>query len=205
MGTGHGAGSKIRTKDDRVLSLDARVDDERRSRRKTLQPVPAVWAPDQARRALHRADSRRPVGPRTVCRRPASYSRRDRGMRVTIDGPVTFDGDAWTLSDDQVEQLRAQLGVESSIRTEDEPEMLTTAQAAKRLGYGVDYVRDHAAELGGVKLTDSPKAQWRFAPAKLGGADAAPPQPVADSPTSTRRRRAPRRAGSGQLLQSRGR
>ncbi|HKZ14407.1 MAG TPA: hypothetical protein VJL81_11225 [Solirubrobacterales bacterium] len=113
-------------------------------------------------------------------------------MRVTV-GDLALD-----LTDDQVCDLRRQLGVAC---TDDDP-MLNTEQAAARLGFSTEYVRDHAAELGGVKLTDGPKAPWRFDPAKLGHKDhAAEPPP---SPQVTPRRRAPRHTGAGQLLKSRG-
>lgn len=111
-------------------------------------------------------------------------------MRVMVGG-VAFD-----LTDQQLADLRSQLGVEIVTAGND---FLTTAQAAKRLGVSADFVRDHALELGGTKLTDSPKAEWRFDPANFpaGGKVVATPQQAS-------RRRAPRRAGSGQLLKSRG-
>lgn len=112
-------------------------------------------------------------------------------MRVTILGGVVLE-----LSDAQTADLREQLGVSQICDTG----MLTAAQAAERLSVSVDFVREHATELGGVKLTDGPKAPWRFDPVKLGPG-------VADStavPDGTpARRRAPRRAESGRLLQSR--
>jgi len=50
-----------------------------------------------------------------------------------------------------------------------------------------------------VKLTDSPKAPWRFDPAKLGlSAEEKPSLPVA-----LPRRRPPARSGTGQLLKVR--
>jgi hypothetical protein len=104
---------------------------------------------------------------------------------------------ALDLTDDQVDDLREQLGVENVTGGN---AFLTTAQVAKRLGFTPEYVREHAAELGGRKMGDGPKARWRFDPAKFGLAE----KNVADSPTFSPRRRAPRRSGSGQLLKSRG-
>lgn len=117
-------------------------------------------------------------------------------MRVVV-GDLALD-----LTDAQVNDLRDQLGV-SEIS---DSGMLTTAQAAERLGFSPEYVRDHAAELGGVKLSAGPKAPWRF-PVDVGNfpsSGATDDAPVRDRTLA--RRRAPRRAGTGgQLLQSRGR
>jgi hypothetical protein len=111
-------------------------------------------------------------------------------MKVMI-GTVAFD-----LTDDQLADLRQQLAVDPVTAGNG---WLSTAQAAELLGFSPEYVRDHAAELGGEKLTDSPKAQWRFDPANFPAG-----KNVAESPTFSPPRRAPRRAGSGQLLKSRG-
>src|SRR5690349_13939839 len=115
-------------------------------------------------------------------------------MRVTIDS-VVLD-----LTDAQVADLRAQLGVDRS--TADGAHisnsatggarlgMLTTDQKARQLGFSPEYVRDHARELGGVKMGDGPKAQWRF-PADLGVRKLTPAS--VEKPSPPPRRRAPRR------------
>jgi hypothetical protein len=113
---------------------------------------------------------------------------------------VTVGGLALDLTDAQVEELREQLG---SIGADTSGGMLTTAQAAERLGFSPEYVRDHAVELGGVKLTDSPKAEWRFDSAKLGANAKRVAHFDVEKPSTSPRRRAARRAGSGQLLKAR--
>lgn len=113
-------------------------------------------------------------------------------MRVTV-GDLALD-----LTDAQVKDLREQLRIVVDFPTGGK--MLTAEQAADRLGFSIDYVRDHAVELGGVKLTDSPKAQWRFDPTKLGLMS----KPKSTPPIATARRRVPGRSGVGQLLKARG-
>jgi hypothetical protein len=112
-------------------------------------------------------------------------------MRVVV-GDIALD-----LTADQVTDLREQLGVD---QVPVGGNLLTAAQMAERIGFSVDYVREHAAELGGRKMGSGPKSQWRFNPADFPGAG----KTVEESPTLSPRRRPPRRAGSGQLLQSRG-
>lgn len=113
-------------------------------------------------------------------------------MRVEVGG-VVLD-----LTDDQVEDLRAQLGVEP---IDGGPAMIDTAEAARRLGFSVDYVREHAIELGGRKLSEGPKAPWRFDPANLGAPEERPSPPP---PSHRRRRRAAARTGERRLLEVRG-
>ncbi len=113
-------------------------------------------------------------------------------MRSVTIGDVTL-----SLTDDQVADLRAQLAVDFVSSGDG---LLTTEQAAKQLGFSPDYVRDHAHEFGGRKLTAGPRAPWRF-PRTIGDVEAPPPDP-AEIPQ--RRRRSPRRAETGQLLKSRG-
>lgn len=116
-------------------------------------------------------------------------------MRVVV-GDLALD-----LTDDQIEQLREQLQVQSAMNLGG---MLSTEQAAERLGFSVEFVREHAVELGGRKMGAGPKARWRFPAASLdtAGASSSGGSPV--EPSAPARRRAPRRAGSGQLLKSRG-
>lgn len=111
-------------------------------------------------------------------------------MRLQI-GDVRLE-----VTDDQAADLRRQLGVAGN-----GSELIDTTAAAKRLGVGTEYVREHARELGGRKLGDGPKARWRFDPAKL---EASSPsqavQPERQAPKSRRRK-----AGLGKdLLEIRG-
>jgi hypothetical protein len=127
-------------------------------------------------------------------------------MRVEVGGL------ALELTDDQVVDLRQQLGVEMSTNVDG---LIDSAAAAKLLGVSAEYVREHAVELGGRKLNDSSKAPWRFDPAKIPGVPGGPPPGAGklnnaargdvESPVKNltpRRRRKP--AGAG-LLESRGR
>jgi hypothetical protein len=76
--------------------------------------------------------------------------------RVEIRGVVIED-----LSDEEVRELRQQLGGAS--RMDDSAGLLTTAEAAARLGMSCEYMRDHAEEYGGRKIGNV----WRFDPAAL--------------------------------------
>lgn len=61
------------------------------------------------------------------------------------------------------------------------PAMLNVKALAARLGVSPAFVYEHAVELGGVKLSDSPKAPWRFdlerAQAAMDARTAPPPPP----------------------------
>lgn len=110
-------------------------------------------------------------------------------------------------ADEHAEALRqlipdAEIDAEVVAREQraDEEALIDTAEAARRLGRSPEYVRDHAAELGGFKLTASPKAPWSFDPAAL-GRPSPPVAPEKPSPPSRRRRR-PRPTGN--LLEVRG-
>ena len=46
-------------------------------------------------------------------------------------------------------------------------ELIDTAEVARRLGVSRAFVYQHAAELGAIRLSDSPKAHLRFDPATL--------------------------------------
>jgi hypothetical protein len=109
---------------------------------------------------------------------------------------------ALELTDDQVRELRQQLSVEPLTACE---RFLTTAEAAERIGFSAEYVRDHARELGGEKAHDGPRARWRFDPAKLSFSDletsAGAPN---DAPRPRRQRRVLRAEKSEPLLRVRG-
>lgn len=59
--------------------------------------------------------------------------------------------------------------------------LLDVKALAARLGVSAAFVYEHAHELGGAKLTDSPKAPWRFdlqrARAAMDARSAPPPPP----------------------------
>lgn len=110
-------------------------------------------------------------------------------MRIEIAG-LAID-----LTDDQVADLRRQLGVGPPTET-----LLDAAAVAKRLGISRETVYARAVELGGQKIGNGPKAPWRFDPAKL--SPASPEQQVsAPKPKPQRRRRQPKRSG---ILEIRG-
>lgn len=56
-----------------------------------------------------------------------------------------------------VELHRAQ-----AIHQPEKPTMLDVKALAAHLGVSTAFIYEHAHELGGVKLSDSPKAPWRF-------------------------------------------
>lgn len=69
---------------------------------------------------------------------------------------------------------------EQTVPQPPQPAMLNVKALAARLGVSPAFVYEHAVELGGVKLSDSPKAPWRFDLARAQAAmDArtAPPSP----------------------------
>lgn len=91
------------------------------------------------------------------------------------------------------------------------PELVDAAEVGRRLGLSADYVRRHAAQLGGVKVGDGARGRWRFDPAVaaggmnpskegVGSAVGAESGPPSGSPAPARRnsrtdRRASRRTG----------
>jgi hypothetical protein len=79
------------------------------------------------------------------------------------------------------------------------PELVDTAEIARRFGVSRDFVYDHAEDLGAVRLGNGPKARLRFDPAKVGRALQKPPK----KPTPQPRRRRTRPSSS--LLPVRGR
>lgn len=82
------------------------------------------------------------------------------------------------------------------IRGEDvSPELVDASEVARRFGVSRDYVYEHSADLGAVKLGDGPKARLRFNPATVAERLNAPkPSP----PKAPRRHR--RRASDIELL-----
>lgn len=115
-------------------------------------------------------------------------------MRIVLD-----------LSAEQVADLRRQLNEKSSIRMDELPPasngLIDANSAAKMLGVGAEYIREHAEELGGVKLGAGQKARWRFDPAKLKSTNAPHVESSSETTAPKRRRRAPR----GGALEVRGR
>jgi hypothetical protein len=119
-------------------------------------------------------------------------------VRIDLAG-LTID-----LTDDQVADLRQQLGVSIANGRSQSPELVDTATAAKLLGTGTEYVRERAAELGGQKLGNGPKARWRFDPAKLEHSDpnnSSRSAQATKTPVGRARRKQPR---SGALLEVQG-
>jgi hypothetical protein len=113
-----------------------------------------------------------------------------------------------TLTDADVEAIARCLAelLESRPVTTAAP-LVDVRRLAAALGVGRDFVYEHAVELGGVKLTASPKSPWRFdvERARRAMADRAAPTPVSE--TSTRRpgaRRRPPAASAVKLLPIRG-
>jgi hypothetical protein len=72
--------------------------------------------------------------------------------------------------------------------------LLTTAEVAVELAVSPEWVRDHQAELGAIKLGGGPKARLRFEPDAIAAYKSRrrvrPPEP-APTPRRRRRRRAP--------------
>lgn len=67
---------------------------------------------------------------------------------------------------------------------------LTVKEVAERLGVNPSFVYANARELGGYKLSDSPRARWRFDATRLPAVDNVRPQEA----KRARRRRRPRDA-----------
>jgi hypothetical protein len=53
------------------------------------------------------------------------------------------------------------------LREEPVAEFVSAAEIATRFGVSRDYIYTHAAELGAIRLSDSPKARLRFDPVKV--------------------------------------
>jgi hypothetical protein len=79
------------------------------------------------------------------------------------------------------------------------PELVDAREVARRFSLTADFVRRHAADLGGVKVSDRPKAPWRFDPAEVAvrlSAFSAAERPEARDPSPSpapARRNSPRR------------
>lgn len=68
-------------------------------------------------------------------------------------------------------------------------DLVDTTTAAQRLGVSADYLRDHADELGAVRLGNGPKPRLRFDVGRIRDL-LAPDQSAAPAPRATPRRRA---------------
>jgi hypothetical protein len=75
---------------------------------------------------------------------------------------VEVGGIRLDLTDEQVADLRRQLGVEAPVS-----QWIDATEAARRLGVSRDYIYAHADALGAKRLGDGPKARLRFNVAKL--------------------------------------
>jgi hypothetical protein len=114
------------------------------------------------------------------------------------------------LTDDQVDDLRRQLGVAPPAPSTGE--LLDAASVAELLSVSRDYVYSHAAELGGEKLGDGPRPRWRFDPARVAAARSESVDAGADDevlepsspPVGTARRRPRATPGGAPLLAVRG-
>jgi hypothetical protein len=65
-----------------------------------------------------------------------------------------------TLSDDDVDAIARR--VVDLLPTPRPRALLTTSEVAEAIGVGPDWVRDHAAELGGIRIGDGPRGELRF-------------------------------------------
>jgi hypothetical protein len=72
------------------------------------------------------------------------------------------------------------------------PQYLDTAAVARMLNASEEWVREHAAELGAVRLGDSPRGPLRFDPAQV--TDAIESRRLARSRATTQRRPGPPRS-----------
>jgi transposase-like protein len=74
--------------------------------------------------------------------------------------------------------------------------MVSVAEVARRFGISRDYIYDHAAELGAVRLGDGPRARLRLDPAKVAArlSKSASPSPPEKRETKRTQRRRPRSA-----------
>lgn len=89
------------------------------------------------------------------------------------------------LTPEQVAEAREQLGVEAPA-----PGPLDVKGAAATLGVHVEWIREHAAELGGWKVSpEKPKSPWRFDRAQLEQRRQASDRGEAERPKPQRQRR----------------
>lgn len=114
-------------------------------------------------------------------------------------GDVRFD-----LTDEQIEALRRQLGVE---RLADEG-LIDAAEVARRLGCSRDHVYAHSDELGAVRVGVGPRPRLRFDPAtvneRLGAASRTGRDAESSAKSERPRRRRSSRRPEGELLPIRG-
>jgi hypothetical protein len=80
--------------------------------------------------------------------------------------------------------------------------LVSAAEVARRFGISRDYIYDHAAELGAVRLGDGPRARLRFDPKMVAARLATPTGPPTpeEGRTEPSRRRRSTPPGKGPLL-----
>jgi hypothetical protein len=103
------------------------------------------------------------------------------------------------LSDADIEAVANRVADLMRMGQTSAPELVDTAEIARRFAVSRDFVYEHADDLGAVRLGNGPKARLRFDPAKVGRALRKPPEKTFPQP----RRRRTRRSSS--LLPVRGR
>jgi hypothetical protein len=109
------------------------------------------------------------------------------------------------LTDDQVAELRRQLAIAGDAIDPAGTALIDTRETARRLGVSADYVREHADELGAVRLGGGPKPRLRFDPTTI--AEQLKPLPKAtpiQEPSPPRRRSRSATQPRGELLPIRG-
>jgi len=98
------------------------------------------------------------------------------------------------MADATARRLAALLGGERPAAPA--PRLLTAAEVAGRFGFTVDWVRDHAAELGVLRVGDGPRPRLRFDPDRVtdavdrrfGGGESPRDDPPAHGPVRRARR-----------------
>lgn len=118
-----------------------------------------------------------------------------RGRHVTGGVGVGSMADPICLSDEDLARL-ADLIVDrlaERLQPTPEPVLLTAQQVAERFGVSAEWVRDHAAELGVVRLGDGKRPRLRFELSKVTAAltarSAGKPSTLRDAPSGGRSRR----------------
>lgn len=76
--------------------------------------------------------------------------------------------------------------------------LVDTAEAARRLGVSADYLRDHADELGAIRLGDGPRPRLRWDVERT--LEAMAPRPFSREPQPTRKRSRRPSTTTAQLL-----
>lgn len=100
-----------------------------------------------------------------------------------------------TLDADDIEAIAVRTAELLEQRRSPVPDLVDTAEVARRLNLSEDWVRSHAAELGGIRVGDSNRTALRFDPRDVA---AALERRKLDPPARKRRRRpGPKAAPSG--------